>query len=39
MYAQMWQASGVAYPDLIDRLLSLAIERHSEKQRLRTSAF
>lgn len=39
MYSQMWTASGVAYPALIDRLIALAIERHAEKQRLRTSAF
>jgi D-alanine-D-alanine ligase len=39
MYAQMWAASGVAYPVLIDRLIALALERHADKQRLRTSAF
>ncbi|HXI30481.1 MAG TPA: D-alanine--D-alanine ligase family protein [Vicinamibacterales bacterium] len=37
MYAQMWAASGLDYPHLIDRLIALAIERHSEKQQLRTS--
>ena len=37
MYPKLWEASGLAYPDLIDRLLSLAIERHTEKQQLRTS--
>jgi D-alanine-D-alanine ligase len=39
MYSQMWQASGVDYPTLIDRLITLAIERHADKQSLRTSAF
>jgi D-alanine-D-alanine ligase len=39
MFAQMWAASGVAYPTLVDRLITLAIERHADKQRLRTSAF
>ena len=39
MYAQMWAASGVPYAALVDRLIALAIERHAEKQRLRTSAF
>ncbi|MFN7979588.1 MAG: hypothetical protein U0P30_15750, partial [Vicinamibacterales bacterium] len=39
MYSKLWEASGVAYPVLIDRLIALAIERHAEKQRLRTSAF
>ena len=37
MYPQMWEATGLAYPALIDRLIQLAIERHAEKQRLRTS--
>jgi D-alanine-D-alanine ligase len=37
MYSKMWAASGLAYPALIDRLIALAIERHSEKQQLRTS--
>jgi D-alanine-D-alanine ligase len=37
MYAKMWDASGVPYPALVDRLLQLALERHAEKQRLRTS--
>jgi D-alanine-D-alanine ligase len=37
MYAKMWEASGVTYPALVDRLIQLAIERHAEKQRLRTS--
>jgi D-alanine-D-alanine ligase len=33
----MWAASGLPYPKLIDRLIELAIERHAEKQQLRTS--
>jgi D-alanine-D-alanine ligase len=37
MYGKMWEASGLAYPRLLDRLIELAIERHAEKQRLRTS--
>jgi D-alanine-D-alanine ligase len=37
MYPQMWEASGLAYPALLDRLIQLAIERHAEKQQLRTS--
>lgn len=27
MYPQMWQASGIAYPDLIDELIQLALQR------------
>ena len=38
MYAQMWAATGVDYPALLDRLVPLALERHAEKQQLRTSA-
>ncbi len=30
MYTKLWKASGVAYPDLIDRLIILAVERHQE---------
>jgi D-alanine-D-alanine ligase len=37
MYSKLWAASGVAYPALLDRLISLALERHAEKQQLRTS--
>jgi D-alanine-D-alanine ligase len=37
MYSKMWAASGLAYPALIDRLIALAIERHADKQQLRTS--
>ena len=37
MYPKLWEASGVPYPALLDRLIALALERHAEKQRLRTS--
>ena len=33
MYPKMWAASGVAYPQLIDRLIRLGIERHEDKKR------
>ncbi len=33
MYPKLWEASGISYPDLIDRLVSLALERHAEKRR------
>jgi D-alanine-D-alanine ligase len=29
VYAKLWEATGVAYPDLCDRLVKLAIERHT----------
>jgi D-alanine-D-alanine ligase len=31
MYPKLWQASGVPYRELIDRLIALARERHEEK--------
>jgi D-alanine-D-alanine ligase len=37
MYSKLWEASGIAYPALIDRLIQLAMERHAAKQQLRTS--
>jgi D-alanine-D-alanine ligase len=37
MYSKMWEATGVSYPTLLDRLIELAIDRHTEKQQLRTS--
>jgi D-alanine-D-alanine ligase len=37
MYPKMWEATGVPYSELITRLLTLAIERHEQKQQLRTS--
>jgi D-alanine-D-alanine ligase len=37
MFAKLWEATGVGYPALVDRLVQLALERHADKQRLRTS--
>ena len=37
MYSKMWAASGLSYPALLDRLIALANERHTEKQESRTS--
>lgn len=37
MYPKMWEASGLPYPELVDRLIELAIERHEkESKRSRT---
>jgi D-alanine-D-alanine ligase len=35
MYPKLWQASGLSYKKLIDRLIDLALERHREKQQTR----
>jgi D-alanine-D-alanine ligase len=37
MYPKLWAASGVGYPELIDRLIQLARERHEEKKKNRYS--
>ncbi len=37
MYPKMWEASGLAYSDLIDRLIELAIERHEIRKAMRYS--
>ena len=33
MYPKLWAATGVSYPELIDRLIQLGIERHQDKKR------
>jgi D-alanine-D-alanine ligase len=33
MYPKLWAASGLAYPDLIDRLIQFGIERHADKKK------
>ncbi len=37
MYPKLWEASGLTYAQLLDRLIELAIERHEDRQRNRTS--
>ncbi|HVB86562.1 MAG TPA: D-alanine--D-alanine ligase family protein [Candidatus Dormibacteraeota bacterium] len=37
MYPKMWEASGLPYPKLIDRLIELALEMHAEKSRTKYS--
>lgn len=37
MYPKLWEASGLSYSELLDRLIELAIERHDEKNRLSTT--
>lgn len=36
MYPKLWEASGIGYRELLDRLIALAIERHAEKAEQRT---
>ena len=35
VYAKLFEASGVPYPELVDRLVQLALERHERRARLR----
>ncbi|HSH02120.1 MAG TPA: D-alanine--D-alanine ligase family protein [Anaerolineae bacterium] len=37
MYPKLWDASGLPYTQLLDRLLTLAIERHQTKQAQQTT--
>ncbi|MBW1947856.1 MAG: D-alanine--D-alanine ligase [Deltaproteobacteria bacterium] len=37
MYPRLWEASGLSYPELIDRLIQLAIERFEKDKGLKTS--
>jgi D-alanine-D-alanine ligase len=36
MYPKLWEASGLPYPQLLDRLIDLAIERRDDKRRSQT---
>lgn len=38
MYPKMWEASGIAYPELIDLLIALAIERRERQKALKIFA-
>jgi D-alanine-D-alanine ligase len=33
MYPKLWEATGIGYSDLLDRLIRLALERHQDKKR------
>ncbi len=37
MYPRLWEASGISYPELIDRLIQLALERHQDKKQNKIS--
>ncbi len=39
MYPKLWMQAGVSYPDLIDRLLTLALERHKRDGALQRTRF
>ena len=33
MYPRLWEASGLSFPALVDRLIKLGFERHERKKR------
>ena len=33
LYPKLWASSGLEYPDLIDRLIQLGLERHEDKKK------
>jgi D-alanine-D-alanine ligase len=35
VYAELFEKSGIPYPELLDRLVQLALERHERRARLR----
>lgn len=37
MYPKLWEATGLAYGDLLDRLIELALERQAQKSALKSS--
>jgi D-alanine-D-alanine ligase len=37
MYPKLWGATGISYPELIDRLIQLGLQRYEEKKRNRYS--
>ena len=37
MYPKLWEASGIPYTKLVDKLIVLAIERHAREKKLKTT--
>jgi D-alanine-D-alanine ligase len=37
MYPKLWEATGLSYPELIDRLIELAVERFEDKSQSETT--
>jgi D-alanine-D-alanine ligase len=36
MYPKLWEATGIPYPELLDRLIQLGLERQAQRERTRT---
>ena len=37
MYPRMWAKNGLSYPELIDRLIQLALDRYADKKKSKTT--
>jgi len=37
MYPKLWEATGIKYSKLLDKLIELAIERHKKKLEIKTA--
>ena len=37
MYPKLWEATGIPYDELVERLIELALERHEERVRSQTT--
>ena len=37
MYPKLWEASGISYSELLDRLIELALERFAKEKQLKTA--
>jgi D-alanine-D-alanine ligase len=37
MYPKLWEASGISYPELVDRLVQLALEQYEDRQQNRST--
>lgn len=37
MYPKLWEVTGIAYPELLDKLIELAFRRHEKEKSLKTS--
>jgi len=38
MYPKLWEATGLKYSDLLDKLIALALERHRKKMEIKTES-
>ena len=38
MYPKLWEATGLKYSDLLDKLIALALDRHKKKLEIKTES-